>query len=182
MKDASLRTLQVVLSGGSASRLMEEIEQALQKVPSLANGMIPEQVARIEQEIKDARRELLAKPADPLPSSLPTKIFVPPLRGKSISEAKDERCRDAMEESERAVGEAVALLDAAADLEANSEWADVVELDSAEAPGEDTKMDWEFDAAALRKRRQDGLWASFRKPQMLFFRKPLLFNIQRMMD
>jgi len=76
-------------------------------------------------------------------------------RGKGEAAKNSEDRSGCQEDCVNAVAEVVGLLDAAADLESSAEWVSVVELDSTD--GDDTKMEWEFDAGVLRKKRQDFL-------------------------
>ena len=139
--------LEVVLENSAASpgSLFGDVLQIMQGMPS---GSEIGQVSRIVQAITELRKELEAKPAGPVPSELFLQVFAPPVRGKG----SQEDCANAV----NAVAEVVGLLDAAADLESSAEWVSVVDLDSTDV-GDDTKMEWEFDAGVLRKKRQDFL-------------------------
>jgi len=160
--------LQVVAGASSPQSLLEELLLALQHAPNSPD--IHEQVGSSLKAIQHLREEASAKSLDPLPSVLPARLFEQPARaGRSSNSAQETTAeaslngtsnaagKDYPDENAVAMADVVALLDAAADLDASAEWASVVELDSAEPPGDDTKMDWEFDAAALKRKRQDFL-------------------------
>ena len=154
--------LEVVLENSFApDSLFADVEQILRRISSL--DMLERTALRICESINCLRKELLGKPAGPLPSTLPIKTFAPPTRGRNETKNGEERSREEKQEKHseeslaaNAVEEVVSLLDAAADLESNAEWVSVVELDPTDASGED-RMDFEFDAATLRKKRQDFL-------------------------
>ena len=150
--------LEVVLENSAASpgSLFGDVLQIMQGMPS---GSEIGQVSRIVQAVTELRKELEAKPAGPVPSELPLQVFAPPVRGKGSLEAaknSEDRSGYSQEDCANAVAEVVGLLDAAADLESSAEWVSVVDLDSTDV-GDDTKMEWEFDAGVLRKKRQDFL-------------------------
>jgi acylphosphatase len=151
---------QVVLgsAGASPSSVFEDLMQIVQGIPDNAAHIL-EQTSQIVQAVGTLRKELQAKPTGPIPNALPARIFAPPSRGKKTEgrgmDPKEDRGPH-QEDCEVAVAEAVSLLDAAVDLESSVEWASVVELDSTET-GDDTKMEWEFDAGMLRKKRLDFL-------------------------
>ena len=165
--------LQVVKGGSTPQNLLEEFLLALQQAPNnqphLNGNYIPDQVSSVIKAVKRLREELAAKPPDPLPTVLPASLFQQPVRpGRSAKSAAEsagdtglngsaDTAKELSDNSARALEEVVSLLDAAADLEASAEWALVVELDPAEPPAEDAKMDWEFDAVTLRRKRQDFL-------------------------
>ena len=151
---------QVVLgsAGASPNSVFEDLMQIVQGIPDNAAHIL-EQTSQIVQAVGTLRKELQAKPTGPIPNALPARIFAPPSRGKKTEgrgmDPKEDRGPH-QEDCEVAVAEAVSLLDAAVDLESSVEWASVVELDSTET-GDDTKMEWEFDAGMLRKKRLDFL-------------------------
>ena len=164
--------LQVVIGSSPPQSLLEDIVLALQQAPVAqphVNGSYSqEQASAIIRAVTSLRQEVAAKPLDPLPTVLPARCFEQPVRtgrsAKSAPESADglngtaaDHTPDHPDDNGHAMEDVVALLDAAADLEASAEWASVVELDSAEPPAEDAKMDWEFDAAALKRKRQDFL-------------------------
>ena len=152
--------LEVVLENPEVSpqSLFEDLLQILQGIPNSAHHIV-EQASQISRAVGALRKELEAKPSGSIPHALPMKIFAPPSRGKKTESRMDPKGEERsayQEDSEVAVVEAVSLLDAAVDLESSAEWASVVELDSTET-GDDTKMEWEFDAGMLRKKRLDFL-------------------------
>ena len=167
--------LQVVMSESASTNLLEGLVVALQHAPNNQQHTnsnyihIHEQVGNIVKAVRDLREKVSAKPLDPIPSVLPAQLFEQPSRvgrstkasgnaaDASLNGAAADPMKDSSDDSANAVTDVVALLDAAADLEASAEWASVVELDSAEPPAEDSKMDWEFDATALKRKRQDFL-------------------------
>lgn len=172
--------LQVVAGASSPQSLLEDLLLALQHAPNSPD--IHEQVGSSMKAVQHLREEASAKSLDPLPSVLPARLFEQPARaGRSSNSAQETTAeaslngtsnatrKDYPDENAHAMADVVALLDAAADLDASAEWASVVELDSAEPPGDDAKMDWEFDAAALKRKRQDFLekFESDRKAQRL---------------
>ena len=131
------------------ARSLEDLKQALQAVQADASQAL--------QKIEALNKGLDLKVGGPVPTSLPLQSFAPPARKKDDSKEAKKSAEDtwAGDDSTNAVAEVVSLLDAAADLECDAEWSTVVELDSTES--DDTKIEWEFDAAVLRKKRQDFL-------------------------
>eukprot|EP00438_Fugacium_kawagutii_P032939 Skav212437 [mRNA] locus=scaffold5136:1313:7977:+ [translate_table: standard] len=158
--------LEVVLEKPEAppASLFQDLIQIAQDIPDTISQHILDQVAQIFQAIGAFRKELQEKPSEPVPNALPVRIFAPPNRGKRTEgskgslEPKNDRSGSFsrfQEDCKNAVAETVSLLDDAADLESSAEWASVVELDSTES--DDTKMEWDFDAGMLRKKRLDFL-------------------------
>lgn len=132
------------------ARSLEDLKLALQAVQG--------DVSQILQKIEALNKGLDMKVGGPVPTSLPLQSFAPPARKKendSVEAKKGGEDTWAGDDSTNAVAEVVSLLDAAADLECDAEWSTVVELDSTDS--DDTKIEWEFDAAVLRKKRQDFL-------------------------
>jgi len=130
----------------------EEVMQ-ITKAISAGLGLVRERAASLSRAIEELRNELISKPAGQAPVALPAAELLSPQRSAKCESAGTAEAPDPPEKG--AFEEAVALLDAAAELEASTEWTSVAELDNAEPPqADDSKMDWEFDAAVLRKKRQ----------------------------
>lgn len=151
--------LEVVLENSSEpDSLFADVIHSLQEFP--APKLLENKAGRLLESIKSLKEELLAKPTGPLPRALPSQVFAPPVRGRSDKKNSEDRCRqhpDNLLASDAGDADAVvSLLDAAADLESNAEWISVVELDPTDTSS-DEKMECEFDASALRKKRQDFL-------------------------
>eukprot|EP00931_Biecheleriopsis_adriatica_P064560 TRINITY_DN39323_c0_g1_i1.p1 TRINITY_DN39323_c0_g1~~TRINITY_DN39323_c0_g1_i1.p1 ORF type:complete len:1857 (+),score=399.70 TRINITY_DN39323_c0_g1_i1:64-5634(+) len=168
---------QIMAAGSSPSpgSVLEDVLQVVKSImgQSQPNGSIsPEQSAHIVRAIESLRQELAAKPSEIPPKSMAATDLMSQSQkakaGNGTAEEDNTKAGTSGEDGESSdldvkelddgagtIDEVVSLLDAAADLEASAEWMGAVaELDSAEPPHEDSKMDWEFDAVVLRKKRQ----------------------------
>lgn len=117
---------------------------------------VPLRAAALVGNLRALQRQLIDTKVDPPPATLTREELCPP-RHAGSAEAGDAGTASASRAGCDALEDVVDLFDAAIELEGDSEWYSVTDLDAADAPAESARQDWEFDGAAHRKKRRDAI-------------------------